>query len=288
MKPFMVSTVLHPRNVERFAVRVGAGLIKGDKRGQRLAQRRRRKRNGRLQVTDDASDLGVVKTANLVDLLHELAVAHGQPRVQLVLLAETLDVGHGHAVVEVVGARGENVAHRLIVRQLEVGAVTGGDRHRLGHARSVKVEQELAGGQVVVRPGVEPEQLGISGELRQRIGRNTFSMRQHTFQQVANAQVMTVPLVVVDVAPGNRRLVEVPDKGLLLERQLVKAIGIQLDDGGFADLFEQVRTGGRHEFVRGAVRPSGRGQESRRSTRVPSECEPSVPLERAARRARGR
>ena len=47
-------------------------------------------------------------------------------------------------------------------------------------------------------------------------------------------------LIDEDVAAGQRRLVEMPDQRLLLERQRRKAVRIQLDDGGVVDAIEQV------------------------------------------------
>ena len=54
------------------------------------------------------------------------------------------------------------------------------------------------------------------------------------------AEVVAVALVVVDVAAGERRLIEVPDEHLLLERQRGEAVGIELHDGGIVHPLEQV------------------------------------------------
>ena len=68
---------------------------------------------------------------------------------------------------------------------------------------------------------------------------------QHLLEQVADAEVMAMTLVVIDVAAGDRRLIQMPDERLLLQRQLVEAVGVQLDDRRVVDLLEQVRPRGR-------------------------------------------
>ena len=55
------------------------------------------------------------------------------------------------------------------------------------------------------------------------------------------SRFVRVPLVVEDVAAGERRLVQVPDERLLLQRQRLKAVGVQLHDGRIVDALEQVR-----------------------------------------------
>ena len=47
-------------------------------------------------------------------------------------------------------------------------------------------------------------------------------------------------LVVIDVAAGERGLIQMPDQRLLLQRQLVEAVRIQLNDGRIVDLLEQI------------------------------------------------
>ena len=171
--------ILHPRDVERLAIAVEARLVKRDERLQRLRERLRRERNRVAEVPDDSPDLAIVEAADLVDLFDELAVALDEPRVELVLFLEALEVGHRDAVVQVVGARREDVLilagrlarhHRLevgieehprvlldalgdglAVLEIEPRAVDRGDLHRFDHALAIEIEQELARGQVVVR-----------------------------------------------------------------------------------------------------------------------------------------
>ena len=65
-------------------------------------------------------------------------------------------------------------------------------------------------------------------------------MREDGLEHVAHLEAVLVSLIVVDVAPGERGLVEMPDERLFLERQRGESIGIQLHDRRVVDLFEQV------------------------------------------------
>ena len=65
-------------------------------------------------------------------------------------------------------------------------------------------------------------------------------MREDFLEDVAHLEVVRVALVVKDVAAGERRLVEVPDQQLLIERQVGKAVGVQLRDGRIVNPLEQV------------------------------------------------
>ena len=60
------------------------------------------------------------------------------------------------------------------------------------------------------------------------------------FEHVAHLEVVRVPLVVEDVAAGERRLIQMPDERLLFERQLAEAVRVQLHDGRIVDALEQV------------------------------------------------
>ena len=129
---------------------------------------------------------------------------------------------------------------RLALFEIEPGAVDRGDLHRLDHALAIEIEQELARRQVVVRAGVEPEQLGVARQLRQRLVGNAVRMPQDLLEQPPDAEVMAMALVVIDVAAGERGLIQMPDERLLRERQLLEAVGVQLDDRRVVDLLEQV------------------------------------------------
>ncbi len=65
-------------------------------------------------------------------------------------------------------------------------------------------------------------------------------MTQDQLEHAADAQVVAMPLVVIDVTARQRRLIQMPDERLLGEIQLLEAIGIELDDGGVVNLLEQV------------------------------------------------
>ena len=65
-------------------------------------------------------------------------------------------------------------------------------------------------------------------------------VREDLLEHVAHLEVVRVSLVVVDVAPGERGLVQVPDQDLLIERQRVEAVRVDLRDRRFVHPLEQV------------------------------------------------
>ena len=65
-------------------------------------------------------------------------------------------------------------------------------------------------------------------------------MTQDLLEQVADAEVMAMTLVVVDVPAGERGLIQMPDEGLVLQVQLLEAVGVELHDRRIVDLLEQV------------------------------------------------
>ena len=221
-------------------------------------------------MADDLGELLRITTAagDPIDLFDELAVALDQPRVQRILLVEALQVCHRDAVVQVVGARQQHVVagRRRLVGQdgidsgveeqrlqaieqgLQALAVPGRERgaRRSGRVRrraerlGCRVEQELAGGEVVVRPGVDPEELGVAADRPERLRLDAAGMREDLLERLAHVEVVHVTLVVEDVAAGERRVVQVPDQHLLAELQPLEAVGVDLADGGVVDALEQV------------------------------------------------
>ena len=101
-------------------------------------------------------------------------------------------------------------------------------------------KHELPRGEVVVGSGVEPEQLRVAADFRERRRLEPVGVREDRFEDVAHVQAVGVALVVVDVAAGQRRLVEMPDQDLLLERQRGESVGIELHDRGIVDPLEQI------------------------------------------------
>jgi len=65
-------------------------------------------------------------------------------------------------------------------------------------------------------------------------------IRDDLLDHLAHLERVFVLLIDEDVAPGQRRLVEMPDQRLLLERQRREAVRIQLDNGGVIDAIEKV------------------------------------------------
>ena len=71
-------------------------------------------------------------------------------------------------------------------------------------------------------------------------------VRQDLLEHLAHLQVVGVALIVEDVAPGERGVVEVPDERLLAEVKRREAIGIDLGGGRIVNPLQQVRAvGGR-------------------------------------------
>ncbi len=236
-------------------------------------------------MADDAADGRVVAAADAVDLLDQAGRGLHQPRVQLVALGEAVEIGEGHAVVEVVGAGGEDVLpgrrvlarhhrierrveqhrrqaidqrlHRLAAAQREAGAGRGGGADRRGERLARQIDHELARRQRVIRAGVDPHQLGVADDGRPALLRQRRGVPDQRLEGGAQRQVVAVALVAVDVAAGERGLVEVPGEDLGRGRQRLEAVGVVLDHGGVADAFEEV----------GPLR-GGRG----RGHRHPSTC----------------
>ena len=65
-------------------------------------------------------------------------------------------------------------------------------------------------------------------------------MDQDLLDQVPNRERVLVFLIDKNVAPGNGRLAEVINQHLLLERQLLEAVGVELHHGRVVDALEQV------------------------------------------------
>jgi hypothetical protein len=110
-------------------------------------------------------------------------------------------------------------------------------------------------------------------------------VHDNVLEHVAHLEVQRVLLIVEDVAAGERGLVEVPDEDLLVQRQVAESVRVDLDDGGLADLLEQVdaiaRVRRRHSIDgrrAGPLRPGRRLLSSRERSMVrhrqrPGSCE---------------
>ena len=107
---------------------------------------------------------------------------------------------------------------------------------------------------------VQPEQFGVTLNLRQRRAVDPVRVGEDLLQQIAHRQAVTVALVEVDVAAGQSRLPQVPHQDLVVQRQLLETIGIQLDHGGVVDLLEQI--------LARAGRGRGRGRRCRSVVRL--------------------
>jgi hypothetical protein len=79
-------------------------------------------------------------------------------------------------------------------------------------------------------------------------------MRDDLFEDVAHHEIVAIALVVIDVAPSEGRLIEMPDKNLFFARQLLEAISIKLHHRRVVYLLETVRAIGLLRRWRGRCR----------------------------------
>ena len=108
-----------------------------------------------------------------------------------------------------------------------------------------QVEREFPRREVVERARVDPEQLRVAAHLREHGGIDVRLVAQDRFQQIADLEIEPVPLVVEDVAPRQRREVEMPDQNLVFERQRGETVRIHLHHCHVVDPLEEIlpRTG---------------------------------------------
>ncbi len=265
----------HPRDVVGAPVLHAASAVEPHQRLDRRRHRRRRAGARRLEMRDDAGDRLAVPAVDPVHLLAQDPVALHETRIQLVALHEAVEVGHPHALVEIVGAGREDVVagrrrlaghhggggrieeqrpqpieqavERFAARQREHRAVARGLVQRLGHDLRSETQDELARGQTVVGPAVQPAQFRVAPKLAGDLRREAVGVPQQALERVAEQQPLRAPLVPVDVAAGERRFVQVPDQSLLINRQRRESVRVVLDDGRIVDAFEEVGTFGDHD-----------------------------------------
>ncbi len=219
-------------------------------------------------MRDDGGDLLSITAADATHLFDQLVPGSHEPRVEGVAFFEPLEVGHPHALVQVVRARLQDVAPRpgrlaradgfergieerplepaqqivdrfaVAEREACAGAVSRMRRRakRLWRAS----EDELPRGEVVEGTAVDPEELRVADDLAERGLVHGVRVRHDLFEHLPHLEAVRVALVIEDVATGQRGVVEVPGEDLLPERQRPEAVGIELDDGGLTDAFEQV------------------------------------------------
>jgi hypothetical protein len=134
----------------------------------------------------------------------------------------------------------EQLVDRFAAPQREACAVV--QRHARGLCKCLRrgVHNEFPGGQVVVWPAVNPEQLGVAADLVERRRVDALRVGEHRFEDVAHLETVRVFLVVKDVAARDRRLIEVPDERLFSQRKVTKALCVELHDGGVVDALEQI------------------------------------------------
>ena len=172
---------------------------------------------------------------------------------------------------------GQRRVECFAARRGEFGA-TGGRRFRRRCKRLRRaLQDELPRREVVVRTVVDPEQLRVALDLRERRGVNALRVGDDLLDDAAHFERIAMLLVVEDVAAGDRGLVEMPDQRLLAQRQAGEPVRVELRDGGVVDPLEQVPCG-RRQAAR--VRDSRLGLES---PRAPAGARPHTrrPTQRA-------
>ena len=65
-------------------------------------------------------------------------------------------------------------------------------------------------------------------------------MRDDLFEDVAHLEIVRVALIVIDVAAGQGRFVEVPDEALLVERERREPVRVELHHGRIVHALEEV------------------------------------------------
>ena len=155
---------------------------------------------------------------------------------------------------------------------------------RRGSTLERRAAAALARGDAVVRAAVDPEQLRVAADLRADVGRQRAGVRQDALEHRAHLEVVGVALVVVDVAAGERRQIEVPGQQLLAQRQAAEAVGVDLHDGHVVYVLEKIPP--RLDSLEHS-RPSRRAAACRRPSPARARSWPSARPSAAARRARG-
>jgi hypothetical protein len=101
-------------------------------------------------------------------------------------------------------------------------------------------------------------------------------VRQDLLEHLTHVEVVCVALVVIDVAPRDGGLIEVPDERLLAKRQRREPVGVELHDRGVVHALEQVLPFSRRRRLRldgrrrvGSVRSARGGQGKRHDESTP-------------------
>ncbi len=274
MKPLIVSTarpcVGHPRDVVGAAVVLLARPVEADQGVERRGGRRRRHVARGLEVRHDARDRRAVASADAIHLLAQppIVVLH-QPRVQRVGFLEPFEIGRRHVRVEVVGARHQDVLarrRRLARDHRPVRLVEEVARMRVDEGLRRRVRPRAARARRSARPSpiaasncsreisstnLRDVMCSYGPELIQNsfvycaiasatAGSRLAARLEQRLERVAHHEGVFVALVVVDVAAGQRGLVEVPRELLVARRQRGERIGVELHHGSRADPFQQV------------------------------------------------
>ena len=164
------------------------------------------------------------------------------------------------------------VTHRRAGRRLQIG--------------EGELRDELLAGAVVVVAVVDPEQLQKAQQPVPELRVDSLRVGQDFLQEIADLQDIPAHLVVEDVAPGDRRPVQVEGQDALLSGEPLEPVGVHPRHGELVHRLQQVGPrvgvlGGLHRSLSGAPAPvhrQGRGDDDRQESgqEVGSPFHPAV------------
>ena len=198
-------------------------------------------------MSNDFADFLTVSAADLIHLLNQTTTHLGKPGRERVALLKLFKVGCGYVLVKVVGTRQQQVfvrpwcliSHdRLEIRIEEQRlhpprhpgsrlAITGRETRpgtRCGRDRGTKrrwrrVERKFASSQVVEWASVQPKKLRIGMNRTKDVRVDPDRMRDDLLKYLTHLKIVLITLVVINVAPGERGLIQVPDESLLAKTE---------------------------------------------------------------------
>jgi hypothetical protein len=112
-------------------------------------------------------------------------------------------------------------------------------RHRATKGRGLEARNEFAPGAVLVESVVDPELLGVGGQLGGEWRREAIPVPVEPFHQGSHRQAVGVDLVPVDVPAGESGPGQVPGQDPLAGRQALPAVGMEAHHSSPVDLLQE-------------------------------------------------
>ena len=135
---------------------------------------------------------------------------------------------------------GQLLLQGLAEGQPDVGAASHRRAGRRLQIRVGELRHELLARAVVMVAVVDPEQLQVAQQPVPELRVDTLRMGEDLFQEIADLQDVPAHLVVEDVAPGERRAVQIERQHPLLAGEPVEAVGVQTRHGELVHRLQQV------------------------------------------------